>query len=159
MFVCTFSEHVFFQGRTGPALCEPAASVVSALESVLTGIDVLVFGVVLGACAEQLHWAITEQSQSSNAIASIVWPDVQSLYCSLQFSEADSGKAGRRASVLQALLSACLRSAESMRRSSLRYAVSEDGIYDLRILRPTRCQLRYHRPVHMADSPMLGPLY
>ena len=109
------------------------ASVVSALESVLTGIDVLVFGVVLGACAEQLHWAITEQSQSSNAIASIVWPDVQSLYCSLQFSEADSGKAGRRASVLQALLSACLRSAESMRRSSLRYAVSEDGIYDLRI--------------------------
>jgi len=45
MFVYTLSEHVFFQSMTGPALCEPAASVVSALASVLYGIDVLLFGV------------------------------------------------------------------------------------------------------------------
>ena len=45
MFVYTLSEHVFFQSMTGPALCEPVASVVSALASLLSGIDVLIFGV------------------------------------------------------------------------------------------------------------------
>jgi len=56
MFAYTLSEHVFFQSTTGPALCKPAASVVSALASVLSGIDDLVFGVdVFGTCVEQLH--------------------------------------------------------------------------------------------------------
>jgi len=56
MFAYTLSEHVFFQSTTGPALCKPAASVVSALASVLSGIDVLLLGVdVLGTCVEQLH--------------------------------------------------------------------------------------------------------
>ena len=31
--------------------------------------------------------------------------------------------------------------------------MSEDRTHDLRILRPTRCQLRYHRPVHLPESP------
>ena len=57
MFAYTLSEHVFFQSTAGPALCKPAASAVSALESVLSGIDVLVFvGVdVFGTCVEQLQ--------------------------------------------------------------------------------------------------------
>jgi hypothetical protein len=44
-------------------------------------------------------------------MASILWLDVQRLYFSVRCSEAGSGKSGRRASVLQALLSAYLRSA------------------------------------------------
>jgi hypothetical protein len=85
------------------------------------------FGVdVLGTCVEQLHWAATEQNQSSCTMASILWLDVKLLYCSVRSSEADSGKSGRRASVRQALLSAYLRPADSMRRSPLRYVVTED---------------------------------
>ena len=85
------------------------------------------FGVdVLCTCVEQLHWAATEQNQSSCTMASIIWLGVESLYCSVRFSEALSGMSGRRASVLQALLSAYLRPAVSMRRSQLRYAVTED---------------------------------
>ena len=32
---------------------------------------------------------------------------------------------------------------------------SEDRTHDLGIMGPTGCQLRYHRPVHLPDSPML----
>ena len=81
---------------------------------------------VLGTCVEQLHWAATEQNQSSCTMASILWLDVELLYCSVRFPEALSDMSGRRASVLQALLSAYLRPAVSMRRSQLRYAVTED---------------------------------
>jgi len=66
---------------------------------------------VLRKCVEQLHFAVTEQNHSSCTMASIIWLDVQSLYFSVRFPEADSGKSGRRASVLQALLSAYLRPA------------------------------------------------
>ena len=91
---------------------KPAASVVSALASLLPGIDVSVFGMdVSGTCVEQFHWAVTEQNQSSCTMATIFWLDVQSLHCSFRCSEADSGKSGRRVSVLQALLSAYLRPA------------------------------------------------
>ena len=120
MFVYTLSEHVFFQSMTGPALCKPAASVVSALASVLSGVD------VLSTCVEQLHWAAAESNQSSCTMASILWLDVGMLYCSARSSEADSGKSGRRASVLQALLSAYLRPADSIRWPQLRYVVTED---------------------------------
>ena len=71
-------------------------------DPVLSGIDVSVLGIdVFGTCVEQLHWTVTEQNQSSCTMASILWLDVQTLYCSDRFSEADSGKSGRRASVLQ----------------------------------------------------------
>jgi len=69
---------------------------------------------VLGTCVEQLHWAATKQSLSSCIMASILWLDVQSSYLSDRFSEALSGMSGRRASVLQALLSAYLHSANSL---------------------------------------------
>ena len=85
------------------------------------------FGVdVLGTCVEQLHWAATKQNQSSCTMASILWLDVEVLYCSVRFPEALSDMSGRRASVLQASLSAYLHSADSMRRSQLRHVVTED---------------------------------
>ena len=59
-------------------------------------------------------------------MARILWLDMEMLYCSASFYEADSGMSGRRASVLQALLSAYLRPADSMRRSQLRFVVTED---------------------------------
>jgi len=97
---------------------KPAASVASALASVLSGIDILVCGIDLfGTFAGQLHWAVTEQNQSSCTMASIIWLDVQMVYCSVRFSEAGSGKSGRRASVLQAVRSAYLRPADFIRRS------------------------------------------
>ena len=89
-------------------------------------------------------------------MASILRLDMEMLYCSVRFSEADSGMSGRRASVLQALLSAYVRPADFIRRFQLIYVVSEDRTHDLRIMTPTRCQLRYHRPVHLPESPMLG---
>ena len=64
----------------------------------------------LSSCISQLR----NQSQSSCTMASINWLDVQRLYFSVRFSQADSGKSGRRASVLQALLSAYLPSANSL---------------------------------------------
>jgi len=62
MFVCTLSEPVFVQNTIGPALCNTAASVVSALASVLFGIDVIGLWVVyvFGTMFEQLHFAVTE---------------------------------------------------------------------------------------------------
>jgi len=65
-------------------------------------------------CVEQLHFAVTEQNQSSCTMASIFWLDAQSLYLSFRCSAAGSGKLGRRASVLQVWLSAYLRSANSL---------------------------------------------
>jgi len=114
----TNTTHVLFESTTGPALCKLAASVVSALASVLSGIDVLASGVdVFGTCVEHLRWAVTDQNQSSCIMANILWLDVQHLYRSARFSEAGSGKSGRRASVLRALLSAYLRPVDFMRRS------------------------------------------
>jgi len=116
MFVCTLSEPVFVQNTIGPALCKTAASVVSALASVLFGIDVLVCGLsmCLAQCLSSCISQLRNQSQSSCTMASINWLDVQRLYFSVRFSQADSGKSGRRASVLQALLSAYLPSANSL---------------------------------------------
>jgi hypothetical protein len=152
MFVYTLSQHVFFPRTTGPALCKPAASVASI-------ISLLCFGVpmCLAHVTEQLHWAVTEESQSPCTTASILWLDLQLWHCSVRSLDPDSGKAGRRASVLQqALLSAYLRSAKFMRRAKSRYAVNDVRTRGLRVMRPTRCQPRYQCPVHLPDSPMLG---
>ena len=87
-------------------------------DPVLSGIDVSVLGIdVFCTCVEQLHWAVTERNQSSRTMAIMLWLHMQSLYFSVRFPEADSGKSGRRASVLQVLLSAYLHLADFMRRS------------------------------------------
>jgi hypothetical protein len=52
--------------------------------------------------------------------------------------------------MLRAWRSAYLRSADCA-PVLIKYAVSEDRSHDLRIMRPTRCQLRYHRLGYMAD--------
>jgi len=85
--VCALAEHVLLRTTTGPVLCKPAASVVSALASVLSGIDFIVFGCqsVFAHVLNGLQLAVTERNQESCNMAKVLWLDNEHLCYAVWF--------------------------------------------------------------------------